>query len=210
MEKATKPKWKLNISSISCIPEQFRPPENADDRSEWWNGLSKKEKRVAVAYDVLYQLGVKQYKAERGTYLAYKWGSDFKYNFSNLVERMLDIEAAKAPKCRVCAIGSGVLSSLTLSNNRGFSRYDPDSLIEGAEFGTDNPASEVFSYGEWRQLEEFFERKSKFFSGKAQAIEMACTNDPKQHDGISSSGELALRAIFTSVIEHGGEIDQIH
>ena len=210
MATKIKPKWKLNISSLSCIPEQFRPPENADDRSEWWDGLSKKEKRVAVAYDVLYQLGAKQYKAERGTYLAYKKGPALIYYFSNIVERMLDKEVAKAPKCRVCAIGSGVLSSLTLSNNRGFSTLDPDSLIEDCDFDTGNPASEVFSYGEWRQLEEFFERKSKFFSGRDQAIEMACSNDPKQHDRISSNSELALRAIFTSVIEHGGEIDQIH
>jgi len=83
---------------------------------EKWNlyfkSLTKAEKKIAIAKDVLTQLKIKKYKANSGSYIKlndYKFGmeDDVQYNFDKI-------------KCDVCALGSAAMSCIKYTNNVKF------------------------------------------------------------------------------------------
>lgn len=76
--------------------------------------LTKLQTAVAIAKDVLKQLKAGQYIAESCTYLAPEEGHDFLQNPKGELQKILKKEK---PVCRVCAIGSALLSAVRLTNN---------------------------------------------------------------------------------------------
>jgi len=71
--------------------------------------MSKKQKRIAIAKDVLLQIKKKTYVGYQGSYIQ---GLDSDLDSTELQECLL----TDAPECRVCGLGSAFLSLARLGN----------------------------------------------------------------------------------------------
>jgi len=76
--------------------------------TEQFNKLSRQEKAVLVAKDVLAQLKTKRYTANAGSYIK----DTIKEDFKGSIQKNFN----KIKECKVCALGACLLSSTKLGN----------------------------------------------------------------------------------------------
>jgi len=83
---------------------------------EKWNfyfkSLTKAEKKIAIAKDILTQLKIKKYKANSGSYIKLNY---YEFDLEDDIQSNFD-----KIKCDVCALGSAVMSCIKYTNNVKF------------------------------------------------------------------------------------------
>lgn len=207
--------WKIDIRSPHCIPEELRPPHRDKDRKKWWSGLTQRQKRLAVAYDVLYQIHLGVFEPKNMIYFRANVKSGGSVLFA---DKNVDALRKQQITCQVCAIGSGVASALMLAGERpGKGGIDPGTLIGSSLPNHDkssycSEAQEVFSYDEWKAMERFFEgtvgdadvRSALDIAAKDPGMHYKDVGIRHQEDVKLKASEVLLRATFTSIIQTGG------
>ncbi len=90
-----------------------------------FNQMTRAEKRVAIAQDVLKQLRTKKYVAERDLYVSVEFKGDTDNNWN---ARFDDVKSNihKVKECRVCAIGSCIVSATRLGNTLTFREMEDE------------------------------------------------------------------------------------
>ena len=139
---------------------------------EEFDALPKNEKAVLVAKDVLMQIKLKKYIPNAGSYikgsvdydslkaLGLKKKDDVKNNFD------------KIPPCKVCALGSMLLSCTNLGNRLTFSDVD---IINSSVYNLDKPKikklfNSIFDAYQLLLIENAFEKPSNSIDRYAKNI----------------------------------------
>jgi hypothetical protein len=115
------------------------------EKNKAFSKMTKMEKRVALAKDVIASIKSKHYIAENGTYLdvVKKKNLDYLHSY--------DLETIKRSdvSCHVCAIGSLFVSTMKKKKNGKLDDVDSDEMIHAMKG--------IFTHSEMRLLEEIFE-----------------------------------------------------
>lgn len=137
--------------------------------------------RVAIAKDVITQVKAKQYIATQGTYLSAEPlpnGQMYRYDVPVTKENVDAIE-----HCKVCAIGSAVLSGIRLFNE--------------IKFGVRTTECPDATYSVYKAVDTWFER--------TQAVMMEdAFEDGDFGFNKYETAEDRLIAIFQNIIDHEG------
>lgn len=135
----------------------------------------------AIAEDVIVQILLRKYVGTHGEYF----------------------EASSANKCRVCAIGSAIVSEHALTMDKvNFKKMQLDGLspvnwkFKDTIYERNNPGGSVFSGAELTELEKIFERELTVGRGK---FTVAGNNRPHH-------GNQALLTIFSEILYAGGDV----
>lgn len=148
-------KKELKLTRVEKLKQELKLAMNIEKRNKAFNKLSKPEKRVAIAKDVIAALKAKKYIAETGDYLDIniKDNKDWNVNQESLCSN--DVT------CNVCAIGALFTSKVIISNNFN-SDYIPSDDVMRKEL------SSYFSMPQLHLIESAFEgweKGSTTFSG---------------------------------------------
>lgn len=85
--------------------------------NDYFKSLTKEEKKVAIAKDVLLQLKNKKYVAKTGDYVDFDyWETISAVDYDLNIQQHFDV----IKNCKVCALGSAALSCIKYSNNSSF------------------------------------------------------------------------------------------
>lgn len=159
-----------------------------------WKEMTRKEKRIAVAEDVLAQLEAKKLFATRGRYWMYNEEdySTWRSSSGGWKSEWRQITKDGKVPCRACAIGSAFVACTRLADEDigGFG-----ALMDGSGMCRSINAAGVFSYTELREMEVYFEHTSAGSRSFGDAPE-------RKHDS-----ETALRKIMTHIINNDGNFD---
>lgn len=177
-------------------------------RNEWFSSLSKADKRVEIAKDILIQLDKENYEAHSGIYV---YISNFDIdNKKNLLAFEDDIQANfdKMNTCEVCAIGACIMSIARLGNSLTFGDVI-DIDIENDNDNVENKIKSIFSPKQMSLIEAYFEGRHSDFMftgsmnigveldnidlGKAATFSDKYPNDSER-----------LRLIFQNIIDNNG------
>lgn len=115
------------------------------EKNEDFSKMSKLEKRIVLAKDVIAQIEAKRYTARLGTYLDIRDKKVERYTEDSLLDKSKIGE--KNIVCEVCAIGSLFVSNAILSNKK--LTDDDDKMLSSLR--------NIFSKKEMRTLEYLFE-----------------------------------------------------
>lgn len=115
------------------------------EKNEDFSKMSKLEKRVVLAKDVIAQIEAKRYTARLGTYLDIRDKKVERYTEDSILDKTKIGE--KNIVCEVCAIGSLFVSNAILSNKK--LTDDDDKMLSSLR--------SIFSKKEMRTLEYLFE-----------------------------------------------------
>lgn len=142
----------------------------------------KKEMRIKVAQDVLYQLSKKKYKASPGTYCRL----NLKDNQELTVNAELQTELTKVKNCEVCGIGAAFLSLVRIDDKFKVCHNDTlDNCIN--DIAMREKLYKYFDEDEIENIEDAFEG----FSGYFEYLDKY--PDPTKR----------LRAIMRNIIKNG-------
>lgn len=136
------------------MSEQFNPMAlPIAERNKWFQGLTKRERAVAIAKDTLAQLDARKYTAEIGEYF------DFTEADIRAVENLPLQVVLETESCNVCAIGASYASIARLGNDINTRDVlNPEGLmaVEFSETLTDKTIV-AFTNREMRAMEVVFE-----------------------------------------------------
>lgn len=129
-------------------------------RTEVFNALPRKEKKILVAKDVIKSIKKGLYKAERGLYC------DIIVDVSGEDDVKKNIKEIE--KCTVCAIGSAVISITKFANQLTFN--DLDHFEKGGKIG--KLLTSVFTPKEIALIEACFETGNNVYARNAYEQDM--------------------------------------
>jgi hypothetical protein len=175
-----------------------------EKRNAKFNSMTDKQKRVAIAKDVLASIKVRKFKIQQGTYCALSF--DNKINTDeelNLQELMIN---NKIQSCKVCAIGSIFMSRVSLGNDYNINpnaHYEGETNIDDDEMLYSLVG--IFSERQLRLMEYIFEGYdiTGYFNGEDEYDQF--------HDMLKSFSKkyrtptAKLKAIMENVISNDGE-----
>ncbi len=111
----------INPVEATLQANNKRWAQNIARKNARFHKMSKTEKRMAIARDVLKQLRLEKYRACQGTYIhdrKYVLPYDHtNYDHGDSTKLQAILLSEKAPQCAVCAVGSAFLSLSRLGNN---------------------------------------------------------------------------------------------
>ena len=130
------------------------------EKNAAFNKLTKAEKRVAIAKDVLEQLDLKKYYACSGTYFKLELNSyELEFKEGESLQEYL-VDNSKVESCSVCAIGSIFASKVRLSNKFNIDHYHDgidDHELALYDHDMEYSLNEIFSEEQYRLMEVAFE-----------------------------------------------------
>jgi hypothetical protein len=148
-----------------------------EDRNKWYNSLTKPQKAVAIAEDVLMQISNKKYEMSHGTYFQVTFSDDITQRTVNdiLKKNNLDeLVAARSVTCELCAMGGAFMSAVGLGNqtcsmdvlgydddtnsDKEYPDFEPgDNLEVDGSSKLHDKLKEAFTEREFRAMEFMFE-----------------------------------------------------
>jgi hypothetical protein len=117
--------------------------QTIEERNAAFHKLSNKEKRIAIAKDVLVQIELGKYLATTGIYFYMDFEGSYHKNGANVQEVLL----AKNPNCEVCAVGAAFASAARLGNNLFYKESNESDLV--AELFGDDAANMEAAFERW-------------------------------------------------------------
>ena len=127
-------------------------------KNKAFNKLSKPQKRVEIAKDVIAQIKAEKFKPKNGVY--YKGENFKKFKKIDSVQKILLLP--EAPKCSVCGIGAVMLSTVKKCNDLSTTKllgywdnFQADALSKTV-------ASKFFSEKQLDLIEACFERTTEY------------------------------------------------
>lgn len=111
---------KKELTRVEKLKQELKIAMSIEKRNKAFNKLSKPEKRVAIAKDVIIALKAKKYIAKSGDYLNLNSKSGKDLFGVNINQELL---CSDDVTCTVCAIGAMFTSKVAISNN--FDDYRP-------------------------------------------------------------------------------------
>jgi len=182
---------KLNQNAASVI-ESLN--EATRKKNKEFKEMSKMEKRVSIAKDVIASLKSKKYIAEAGIYVNLVNGKNEDEDIAITLSNMMK----KDVKCEVCAIGSLFLSNLKKSKTRIGADDDDDMCAS---------LSDVYTEEELRILEYCFEGddiSSSFNTDSYRNMRRDACDFYSENSGFGSDDDARLNAIMKNIIKHEG------
>lgn len=172
------------------------------EKNEEFAGMSKVQKRIAIAKDVISQIRAKKFKATPGTYCELKT-SQKKLKLSGSVELQTLLEEGAINKCNVCALGGIFMSKVSLGNKFNLnSRYDKiQTHIDDDEMISNLRG--IFSELELRTIEYAFEGGdiNSSFLGKPMHFHARL----RSYSKVYKKSEDRLLAIMENIINNKGK-----
>jgi hypothetical protein len=183
------------------MKNKFKVPKTIKARNTWFNSLTKEEKRVAIAKDVIEQLDLQKFTAKSGTYFSLNL-PDYKVVKEGVsLQKQFD----KAETCKVCAMGAVFASKVRLGNefevpySTCIVSIDDDYIV--------NSTDSLFSEYEMRLMEFFFEGAD---------INETIYHESEDYDSIDEkvrefcdtykTADERMRAIMQNIIDSEGAI----
>jgi len=180
-----------------------------EEKNKQFKRLSKTEKRVAIAKDVLQQLDEKSFKAE-SCYLDVARGDDEK-RIRCLIQNSPEEKASYAlasAKCEVCGIGSLFVSTIELENKATVSdlfdnteNYEAMSIPFVGKKKMADTLSKYFDEDQLDLIEAYFERTVVHANGNLRITDIN-ENSPIWETNRKSE---RLRMIMNNIIENKGK-----
>jgi hypothetical protein len=156
-----------------------------EERNAAFRKLSRKERRTAIARDVVAQLDAGRYLAKARAYFKVRHGVAEK--FDGDVQR---IGAARDVSCSVCALGAGAVSRARLG--------DQVAVDEGESLDAYEALRCAFSDVELYRMECAFELWTMY-------DDAGRNDEPSSFGARFQSPRQRLRAIWQNVIDNGGK-----
>jgi len=164
--------------------------------------LTKAEKRVEIAKDIIQQVKVKTYKPKHFVYLNVIGGKKLGDNYS-----MQNALLNKEVKCDVCALGAAFCSLVKFDNklnlqeakNAGFGGYVPDGGVNAR-----GRLEKYFSERQLALIENAFE-KTDFFTRKRRIFGDECER-ARNYFAVNkcNTPSKLLISIFQNVVDNKG------
>ena len=179
---------------LSKLEEQVKLYKTIVKNNDRFNKLSKMEKRVAIAKDVLEQIKIKKFKPAIGGYL----------NLDEPIEEEINIQElliTKETTCRVCAIG-GIFASKVILGNKCDTTLDRYDTGLDDDIMIDNLKS-IFSEKELRKIEYAFEGFDVSY-GDMNFSDKECSKYETFFESFENT-EHRLKAIMLNIIKNKGK-----
>lgn len=157
--------------------------------------LTKAQKRVLIAKDVLKQIAAETYLLQKGNYVSAVRGSN-SWNQSRVLKNKT--------RCKVCACGAAVLSSLRLFNKFTVRNMDAS---DGGVNGVLTVLGDVFEYGQIALIEAAFEGCNSCISDTIKDDSYEWEEKMNTANGFCRSTAAApekAKAIFKNIITNKG------
>lgn len=163
-------------------------------KNKKFSEMTKNEKRVALAQDVLASLKSNKYIATTGTYVEVEVNGEYtcldQVNTSTIL--------MESTTCTVCAIGSLFLSNAKQKKNKTLTS-DSDKMASSLRG--------IFTSKEMRMLEYIFEGEDVNTEFTSKRDEVLCNDMHSfyiKHTGGSNSDDKTLKAIMNNIIKNNG------
>lgn len=169
--------------------------------TEEFNALPKNEQKVLIAKDVIAQVLAKKYVAKQNQYIEVKMkGKTYQSPSSYQVEN-LDIQKAlpEIEKCRVCAIGSCILSIAKFKNSLIFREVSNTQMVQTETSKARNKIGTVFNKSELAKMEAIFENGKSYMYYLSDNEKQTCAKIYSKY----KSQEKRLLGIMEHIVEHG-------
>lgn len=171
-----------------------------------FNKLSKLEKRVVIAKDVLKQLKTKKFIAASGDYIS----SNFSSMFNHDISADIKTNYKKIKNCKVCALGACLLTITKFDTKLLFKYIIPNILLDSSP-KVDKLFTSIFSPKQLLMIEYAFEGKIGFKYGE-QVLKQtlsgeeidSCINFYGGFPGKDECSEDRLIAIMNNIITNKG------
>ena len=183
------------------------PKKKSKPATKPFSKMTKPEKRIAIANDVLMRLRTGKFKAEAGEYISID--SDF-----SDMERAQKVIKAKETTCTVCAKGALFCSDVALENKLTLDELKNETGVSTTNYG--NPKNKqllaIFSVQQLDLIECAFETsncsRANLLSTEQinKAIEFGNKYQPEDDwgDDVRKSDKDRLQAICKNIIKNNG------
>ncbi len=182
---------KKELTRVEKLKQELKLAMNIEKRNKDFKKLSKAEKRVAIAKDVIAALKAKKYIAETGDYLDINYSSD-NYD-SNINQELL---CSNDITCKVCAVGALFTSKVIISNNFD-SDYVPSDDVMRDEL------SAYFSKNQLYLIEAAFEGWETDEYSKSEIILTLKNNDHMRFHRDYDTNDRMI-AIMNNIVKNKG------
>lgn len=167
--------------------------------------LSKAEKRVAIAKDVLAQIAAKKYVPTQGTYVDLL---DKDVSEEDIGKEVCEVVAGA--RCDVCAIGSLFMSAVKLGDNLkvDFGEYGDVNFFKSeilTRFFSKDQLGMMEAAFECSTIGEYGERASREAAYWGEAL-----RDKLVDEGVNDPERELLKMIMLNVVRNGGTFKPVH
>lgn len=166
-----------------------------------FNKLPKITQKKMIAKDVIAQILAKKYVAKQYQYIEIKMkGKTYQTPSSYQVEN-LDIQKAllEMEKCRVCAIGSCILSIAKFKDDLVFGEVTNSSIMYSSSSKARRKLETVFTEDELAMMEAIFENGKSYAYILLESLRKKCSEIYKKY----TSQEKRLLGIMEHIVKHG-------